>query len=334
MRDRPKITDDRIVAGLEQAFGISVRAVEFLPIGNDAAAASFRVHAERDAYFLKLRKGAPNPASLTVPHYLRTKGVANVVAPLATESGGLFAETDEYSLILYPWIEGESKWGKTLSRRQWRAWGAILGAIHRTGLIDELKSQLTEELYGKRWIDRLDNVEGALERMRQPHAFASEFAKLWRKRAAQIEEARRRYLSLGSRLEARGHKHVICHADIHPANIMVDEADAIHIVDWDEVMLAPKERDLMFFLVDGHPKYAVSAFLDGYGDCPADKIGLAYYRYDWVLQEFCDYGERVLLSTELSERELQFSIDEFKRLFAHGDVLALAEEAYRNSAHT
>ena len=36
-----------------------------------------------------------------------------------------------------------------------------------------------------------------------------------------------------------------------------------------------------------------------------DKFGLAYYRYDWVLQEFCDYGERVFLSNELSDHELR-----------------------------
>ncbi len=330
MRDRPKVTDERIVAGLEYAYGISVRAVEFLPIGNDAAATTFRVRGEQRAYFLKLRRGSPNRASLILPHHLRVNGVDSVVAPLVTISGALFAELDEYSLILYPWIEGESKLGKTLSPRQWRAWGAIMRAIHRACLNEQFKAQLPEEQYGKRWLNRLEKVERALERIHQPHAFANDLAALWRQKAAKIEEARERYLSLGSRLEARGNEHVICHADIHPANIMVDDAGAIHIVDWDEVILAPKERDLMFFLVDGHSNDAVSAFLDGYGDCQVDKIGLAYYRYDWVLQEFCDYGERVFLSKELSDRELQFSIDEFKRLFAPGDVIELADLAYED----
>ncbi|MCY4020705.1 MAG: aminoglycoside phosphotransferase family protein [Chloroflexi bacterium] len=331
MRDRPKIPDERIVAGLEQAYGISARAVAFLPIGNDAAASAFRIHDGQRAFFLKLRKGSPNRASLTVPHHLRVSGVESVVAPLIAISGQLFAELDGYSLILYPWIEGESKWSKTLSRRQWRAWGAIMRAIHRAGVSEALKAQLPEEQYGKRWLRRFERVAGAVERNRQPHAFADELAALWRQKAAKIEQARARYLSLGSRLEAEDHVHVICHADIHPANIMVDDGGAIHIVDWDEVVLAPRERDLMFFLIDGHPNDAVAAFMDGYGECKVDKIGLAYYRYDWVLQEYCDYGERVLLSNELSERELQFSIDEFKRLFSPGDVVELAEKAYRDS---
>ena len=222
--------------------------------------------------------------------------------------------------------------GKTLGGGQWRAWGAIMRAIHCTCPSPDLIAQLPRERFGTRWLCRLETVERASRRTQQPHAFANELAELWSEKAAKIEEARERYLSLGSRLQVRGHDHVICHADIHPANIMVDDAGAIHIVDWDEVTLAPKERDLMFFLVDGHSSDAVSAFMDGYGDCQVDKIGLAYYRYDWVLQELCDYGERVLLSNELSDLELQFSIDEFKRLFSPGDVVELAETAYRDSA--
>lgn len=331
MRDRPNITDARIVARLEDAFGISARSLEFLPVGNDAAASTFRVRDEQRAFFLKLRKGAPNRASLSVPHHLRLNGVESVVAPLLSLSGALFAKFDQHSLILYPWIEGESKLGKTLSPRQWRDWGALMRAIHRTFIDEELKAQLPQEKYGKRWLGALENVERALGRVRQPHTYATELQTLWRQNAAMIEEAIERYYALGSLLQARRHEHVICHADIHPANIIVDAAGAIHIVDWDEVMLAPKERDLMFFLVDGHPKAAVSSFLDGYRDCQADKIALAYYRYDWVLQEFCDYGERILLSNELSERELQFSIDEFKRLFAPGDVIELARQAYADS---
>ena len=328
MRDRPNVRDERLISALGNAYAISVAALEFLPIGNDAAAAVFRVHCEQRAYFFKLRKGRPNLASLTIPHHLRKNGIDSVVAPVLTTSGELFAELGEYSLILYPWIDGESNWGKTLSLWQWRAWGVIMRAIHCTSFSEDLKTLLPQEQFGGRWMSRLENVEREVARTCQPHDIAAQMANLWCLKTAEIEQARERYFSLGSRLEAQAYEHVICHADIHPANIIVDEAGAIHIVDWDEVVLAPKERDLMFFLVDGHPNDAVSAFMDGYGDSEVDRIGLAYYRYDWVLQEFCDYGERVFLSSDLSERELQFSMDEYNKLFSAGDVVELAKAAF------
>ena len=57
MRDRPNVRDQQLVGALEKAYAISVAALKFLPIGNDAAAAVFRVQCEQRAYFLKLRKG-------------------------------------------------------------------------------------------------------------------------------------------------------------------------------------------------------------------------------------------------------------------------------------
>ena len=101
---------------------------------------SFGFNCEQRAYFLKLRKGRPNLASLTIPHHLRKNGIDSVVAPVLTTSGELFAELGVFSLILYPWIAGESKWGKTLSLWQWRAWGAITRAIHKTEISEVLKS--------------------------------------------------------------------------------------------------------------------------------------------------------------------------------------------------
>ena len=112
MRDRPNVRDQQLVGALEKAYAISVAALKFLPIGNDAAAAVFRVQCEQRAYFLKLRKGRPNLASLTVPQYLREKGIDSVVAPVLTSSGELFAELGEYSLILYPWIAGRVQVGQ------------------------------------------------------------------------------------------------------------------------------------------------------------------------------------------------------------------------------
>jgi len=42
---------------------------------------------------------------------------------------------------------------------------------------------------------------------------------------------------------------VLCHCDIHAGNVLISEEGAgtrLHVIDWDEPALAPKERDLMF----------------------------------------------------------------------------------------
>jgi spectinomycin phosphotransferase len=39
---------------------------------------------------------------------------------------------------------------------------------------------------------------------------------------------------------------VLCHGDPHLGNLLHEGADVVSLVDWDDVVLAPRERDIMF----------------------------------------------------------------------------------------
>ncbi len=330
MLEPPKLADEIIVAHLRANYDLGSPALEFLPLGNDARAWAYRVESASGAYYLKLRKGEVNEASLLAPQFLRSRGLENAVAPLPTTTGLLFARADDYALTLYPFIEGKSKWDMTLTPAQWRDWGAIMAAIHRVAVPPNLADIIPREAFAQKWIERLKPVDGVLARGRFQHAVAEEMALIWRQNLADIELSRRRYQALGAQLAGRSPAFVLCHADIHPANIIIDGTGFIHIVDWDETTLAPKERDLMFFVDDGRPVETTAAFLSGYGERSLDRLGLAYYKYDWVMQELADYGERVFLSSDLSAGELAFALGEFARLFDADDVVDRAHRAYAN----
>ena len=51
---------------------------------------------------------------------------------------------------------------------------------------------------------------------------------------------------LASELQSKPMEFALCHTDIHGGNILVGNTDDLYIVDWDDPLLAPKERDLMF----------------------------------------------------------------------------------------
>ncbi len=51
---------------------------------------------------------------------------------------------------------------------------------------------------------------------------------------------------LAQMLQNDSHSCVLCHSDIHAGNVLIDQSNAIYIVDWDAPIMAPKERDLMF----------------------------------------------------------------------------------------
>ena len=109
---------------------------------------------------------------------------------------------------------------------------------------------------------------------------------------------------------------MLCHADIHTANLLVTPDQRLFIVDWDNPILAPRERDLMF-VVDDDAMQMVEAdlFLAGYGETAINPLLLAYYRYEWVVQEIGDFGERVFIMGDVGDETRADSVRGFKALF-------------------
>ena len=329
MLEKPDLAYARITEQLECHYGIRIRELKFLPVGNDQRAWAYRVESYTGAYFLKLRKGGTKPASLTVPHYLHALGIEQVVAPLETVSGGLLASDGKFDFILYPFIDGRSAWRMPLTLSQWHCWGTSMRLIHGSSLSSPALDAAERDVFGVKWLKTIDRVEAVLRRRDYRGEVAAEAARVWRDRTAEIQRCRRRYREIGALLEADPPPFVLCHADIHTANIILDVQGELRIVDWDEIVIAPKERDLMFFVHDGHTQAETDAFFAGYGSGEINWLALAYYKYDWVVQEFGDYGERLFLSDEIDGKDLDSALVELKRLFEPNDVIDRAHRSFQ-----
>ncbi len=95
----------------------------------------------------------------------------------------------------------------------------------------------------------------------------------------------------------------MCHADIHGWNLLIDKEGALFVVDWDTVIFAPKERDLMFVgagIGDSGrtPLEEEALFYQGYGHTNINQAGIAYYRYERVIEDIGVYCEQIFLSDE------------------------------------
>lgn len=330
MREPPvKLSDEMLRTCLRTWYGIALTELTFLPLGHDASAWVYRARASDDrSYFLKVRLAVTNKASLVVPRYLHDHGVARVVAPLPTMTGALWADVGDYAAILYPFVAGATGRERGLTAQQWLDYGALLRRVHDTPVAPDLARLMRRDSFtpaGADMVRRLDTHIGA-HTFDEPSAAA--LAVFWQARRRDIFTLLDRGEELGRRLARVAPALVLCHADIHTANVLLDADGQVWFVDWDETLLAPRERDLMF-VVGGISSKLVgpreeAGFFQGYGTAAIDPLALAYYRYAWALGDIGAFGEEVYFRPDLGPDTRRAAIDLFRGLFSPGEIVALA----------
>ncbi len=332
MRDAPKIAAQALVAALEAHYAVCARALTFLALGADSSSAVYRVEAAEGAYLLKLRTGSGFSApSLHVPHLLHAAGVLHILAPLPTLRRTLWVTVDDFALTLYPFVEGRTGVESGLSEAQWRTLGAVMQRVHAAQLPPDLLQVMPREAFVPSRRELMPALEAAVAAADFASPAQREVAAFWRTQQGVIRTLTQRADARGAHLRQASLPRVLCHADLHTWNVLVDTAQQLWLIDWDETMLAPKERDLMF-VVGGIARGLVSAraaecFLQGYGSHEIDQEALVYYRYAWAVQDIAAYGESVLFLPDLSEEARAADAISFMNLFAYEGIVSLALES-------
>jgi spectinomycin phosphotransferase len=308
-RDDPGVDTIRIAAALAAQYGVRVASLSFLPIGYDLDAAVYEVLAnDGAAYFLKIRFGPVPEAGLRVARALVDRGIPHVLAPLPTLSSRAWAPLDgddTACLVLYPFIRGASAQEVGLTEAQWRAFGTTLRAIHDSGLEAAFRTALRGEDFALPSATLVRRIDTLVREATFSSPAATRFAAFWREHAARIEGWLIRAEELGRALQTRALPVVLCHGDIHAANILVGEDGQIHLVDWDAPLIAPRERDL-FFVIGSNIARRVEPweedwFFAGYGPVAIDPTALIYYRYERIIEDIGEIGKSVFIAPDRSE---------------------------------
>ncbi len=323
MIEKPEIKEEKIIDVLKENYSIQARQLEFLPIGNDASSFAYRVEDEYgDSYFLKLKTKLPNPAGLFVPRFLKDNGFQQVVAPLSAKTQNLFGGVDEFFIILYPFIRGNEAMQVGMTDAQWTEFGSTLKRIHETGLPLDISQHVKLETFVPQWSRYTQELNDQIKKRNYDDPCQKDLAAFWKENNKTIQTLVDRTEMIGQRLQETDLKFVLCHADIHTANIIITREQEMFIVDWDDTLLAPKERDLMFVLGAGtRPE---QSFFNAYGNVKINQLALAYYRYEWCVQEIGDFGKRVFCAKDIAEDTKQNALEGFIKLFSHGDVIERA----------
>ena len=331
MLEKPELNEKRLIACLQTDFGLHVTQLTFLPLGADLNTAVYRADTAEGAIFIKLRRGDFNPAAVAVPKFLSdtlTQGTAPCTAPfippLTTRAGQLWADLDPFKVILYPFVEGRNGFEVDITDAQRIALGKALKLLHTAQLPPELTQGIPRETfsprsYSTRWLATVRRFLERIEHEVYPEPIAAEAAAFLHNHRATTLDLVTRAERLARDLQEHPREQVLCHGDIHGWNLLIEPGGALYIVDWDTLIFAPKERDLMFVGVglggNGHtPEQETALFYQGYNgvgyngvDTPAqvDPIVLAYYRYERIVEDIAVFCEQLLDSEAGGEDRAQ-----------------------------
>jgi spectinomycin phosphotransferase len=332
MLERPPLKDEQIKAHLWEFHGFSVSRIEFLPIGADANTAAYRVETETgNSLFLKLRKNSFNPASVLVPVFLHDQGIRQVLPILKTPNGEFWTRLESFTCVLFPYIDGSSGFETALISGQWITFGEALRKLHAVLLPPDLHAFFPVETYSPYWREMVRDFQAQVKAYPNRNPISKEMIGLMRQHREGIRLIIERAEKLGQMLSAKSLAQVVCHADLHAGNLLLTPEGEWYMVDWDNLILAPKERDLMFIGggVGGiwNTNEEERLFYQGYGDAEIDLSALAYYRYERIVQDIAAYCEEILL-TEGDSLDRKQGLHYFASQFSPNEVVEIAHQTY------
>jgi spectinomycin phosphotransferase len=328
MREPPRIREEHLRTCVQDQYDLDPVTLAFLPLGKDYNAGVYRVMSQHGtAYLLKVKVGPLYEPSCLVPHYLQAQGITSVVAPVPTKRHALWTQLGDWTVIVYPWISGDSSL-TGMTHVQWKEVGTIFQRIHQVRLQPEGFSSLRKETFDPsayaRWVRTFETQY--LQQCLGGSGASGALCASWVAHQSTIHTGVTFLEKLAAVLKERPFPSVICHADLHPANLLRDPTGHVFVIDWDEVMLAPKERDFIFVRAPH-----AEAFWAGYGQRGVDGRLLAYYLWERVVQDVIYYAHNVCFRDDWAEETRAEVAQMFHAYVAEGGHNIAA--AYAAAAH-
>lgn len=308
-----------IINCLSIHYGIEVTSLALLPIGGDINASIYKVQAsDQKTYFVKLRNDRFDDVNIAILELLQKAGIEQLIPPIKTVEGKQTQQAGDFTFIVYPFVQGQDGFSRSLNDQQWISLGQVLRQVHEIEVPAALQTRIRLEDFSPKWRNTVRSLCAHIETEPVGDKLALKLWKFIQKNKSIIERLVDRSEQLSQKVRGQPLTFVLCHSDIHGGNVLVSDKDALYIVDWDDPILAPKERDIMF--IGGgvgnvwNKPHEEELFYRGYGQTEMDRTLLAYYRYERIVEDIADYCQELLLgptgSKDSSEMYKQF-IDMF-----------------------
>jgi spectinomycin phosphotransferase len=310
MLEKHALSDKLIISCLNTHYGIEVAILTFLPLGADIHASVYKAQTrDQKSYFIKLKQGHHHDTAVDIVELLQSAGIQQIIPPVKTIHGKPTQPIDDFTLIVYPFIDGQDGFNRTLTDDQWIKLGKTLRQVHEMEVPNSIQNRIRRETFSPKWREAVRSIYPLIEAELTGDEIALKLQKFMKKNLLAIRRLVDRAQQLAEKLQNQPHQFVLCHSDMHAGNVLIDGNNEIYIVDWDEPIMAPKERDLMF--ISGgvgnvwNKPHEKKLFFKGYGETEIDSTLLAYYRHERIVEDIAIYSQEILLTTGKAKDRLE-----------------------------
>lgn len=328
MLEKQFISDQSIMSCLNIHYGIEVANLIFLPLGADINASVYKAEAyDKRVYFVKLKHGYNQDVGVAVAKLLDDSGLRQIISPIKTIVGQQTQRIGDFTLIVYPFIEAQDGFNRDLTSDQWFILGKALRQVHEIEVPLSIQNQIRRETYSTKWRKIVRSFFHRIEAEPRGDEIALKLLGFMKEKKLVIHRLLDRAEQLGQKLKDQPTEFVLCHSDIHGGNVLIDRNNSIYIVDWDEPIMAPKERDLMF--IGGgvanvwNKPYEEEFFYKGYGLTKVNKAILVYYRHERIVEDLAVFTQE-LLSPLVKDMDKQKMYKQFLDMFEPDGVVDIA----------
>jgi thiamine kinase-like enzyme len=290
---------------------LAVKRLTFLPKG-EVANNYIADCASGERYLLKVlgnsRQVRKNTAgfdlSLCLTWHLHATGLFTRLAhPLKTRTDKFDVHINDLRIILFHFVEGQtlaSQW--PYSDKMLTSIARAIASIHKTTPHLRIEIPRVEQFdipFADELLNGLDTLQVITPHYRQGQQKLKELLLPHRER---IVGYLGRLCELQRMARAVPRTMVLCHTDLTPDNLLVNEQGELYILDWEGALLAPPEHDLFFF-TGKHFSDFLNQYMQEYGSANLDGNLLGFYFYRRNLEDLTDWMIRILRENTHDEQD-------------------------------
>ncbi len=247
-------------------------------------------------------------------------GYSKINYPIPTVGGDLFVKEGGTLIVLFNFIDAPQnyEYDNTIL-------GKTIAEIHKLSpqITTPIKHEQFEFKHASVFMNKLDQLSSEAGR----DEIATNLHKLMNANYSTIVRAYKQFQIVAENCSNSELDCVITHGDA-PGNVLVKSPDDIYIVDWDDILLAPAERDL-WFMIDKQD------FVNGYTreipEYNPNQVALDYYLLNRYFNDMVEYWAETLGDFDEEHRRSNFE-QLNKELFSkYGWLYPMIEEFLNRS---